>query len=354
MIGPETPNPTEPEIVIRILLIFTATAMTLLIGVQFLGEPDPVRPFEGMTVVIMSGSDDWGGLRRVIEDASNVAEDTLGCTVERVFVDWNDEAIVDEFRRFSSIVPTGICFMGYPGPEALIPELEDLREMEVAFSTYNSRFPEGEARYGTEGFGFVGIDGFAAGKALVEAAIEKHALSAGDTAMLAGDLDHPARLAFRDGCLEAFAEGGLNVMRRVITSAQLATNPGPLADEIRDMAAAGTLPSVVCLTEFPVSLGDDLFQAAEIEPGSLPLIGLGMSPRHDRNNYDSGRGRRYVSLVASQDTALQAYLSILQVCMRRAIGATGLHIETPFEIIGLEDAATPVLRSDELRTVQVY
>jgi len=335
-------------------MIFTASLMSLLIGMQFLGDASPPRPFEKMNVIVLCGGEDWGALRRLVEGACQVAEDDLGCTVEPYMVSWDENHVMNEFRRVSSILPSGICIMGYPGPESIYYEMEDLRDEDIAVTSFNSRYPAAEARFGSEGFGYVGVDGYEAGYKLAKAAIETHEIKPGETAMLLGDLSHPARADFRKGSHAGFAEGGVLVLEREASAWELEQNPDPIARELAQMRDDGTLPKVLSLSEFPISLGDRLLDRAGFSGGTLPLIGMGLDAQTNRNLFNSGRRFEHVTLLASQDVALQVYLAIAQVCMTRSSTAAGLHINTPVEIIGRDSDAPNLLKSDDVRSIRVY
>ena len=338
----------------RVFLILTAVFMSMLIGLQFIGDPTPARPFEDMTVVLMSTDDPQNDIQRILNEAINAAQDRLGCDILLSPTRWDDAATVNEIRRLVSALPAGICLMGYPAPTALLTELEDGREQEIMFTSYHSRFPDAEQLLATEGFGYAGVDGYRVGHELATASVVKHGLGPGDVAMLLGDLEHPARTDFRDGCVAAFEAAGVVVDQRIMTSLDLSEARQPMAAELAAMKESGTLPSVLCCSETPIYMANYLLEDAEIEPGSLPLIGMGLELLADLSLMDSAAKGGHISLLASPDIQLDAYLAILQVCMSSSFGADGVVIHTPFRIIEPgDDMRESEFQSSADRFVQV-
>lgn len=336
----------------RVFLAFTALSLALLIGLQFVDEPRAARPFEDYTVAIILPDEDGRGMRERVYDAGHAAESDLGCRVEPILVTWTGEGIARAVQQLATAQSTGICIMGYPADESLLSSLEDALDLEVPVTTFNSRFPPGEDRASGNGFGFVGLDGYKTGYALGKMAIRKHGLQPGDTGLIFGDLTHVSRTPFRDGCLAAFEEAGLRVNQYNISMETMVSRPERLQQWLSELARNDQLPDVAFFTETQSRYASNAFQDAGITPGQVPLIGLGFLQRPDANAIDSGRGGLHVSLLASQDITLEAYMAILQVCMTRSIGAPGLQIDIPLKIIGFQDEGSAALQSDSQRFVQ--
>ena len=326
----------------RILLILTACLLASLLALQFAGEARPARPFESLTITVICGSDESSGLDQAVYNGVVAAEADLGCDVDFRPAPWQGDRAAAVFQQVMSGVPDGICIMGYPAQDLMRSYMEDAREQEIVITSYNTPYAAAEAQYGLDGFGFAGSDGYRAGYELISAAIKKHGLKPGDVALLLGDVEHPARARFLDGCLAALEPGGLRADRVQITTAQLYDAPGELSDLLARRKAAGTLPDLICFTEHALSSAVRRVRDAGIDPGEIPLVGFGITPNID--DWMRPNEQQYVSLFVGQDVTLQAYLAILQACMGKVYGAQGLHINTPFDIVDCD--AAPVAAVD--------
>jgi simple sugar transport system substrate-binding protein len=319
----------------RVFLTFTAILLSILIAVQFAGDPVRERPFSNMTIVVLASSDSQGHLENAIGMATDYIEMDLGCIVEVENVDWDPDRELTTFRNAMSAIPSGICVTGYPSYDALLPEIEEAVDLEIAVTGFNDYLGATEERFRSLGFGFVGIDAYQAGYDLVKAAIARHQLGPDSNVMLMGDLENPARAPFRDGCLAAFHEGGVQVTRRIITSRALNMDEEAVTQEFRAMAQRDTLPDLICFTEIPLRILVRILEAARIETEDQPiLIGIGMNPEQESAQYFSFRDDTGVSMIAEQDVALNLYLAIVQACMYSAYQSPGLHITTPTRVKG--------------------
>lgn len=337
----------------RVVLVTTAVIMALLIGLQFMGDPRPARPFERFTVAVICPVDGNGEIRRVIADAWEAASDNLGCRVEPVYVPWDEGDFDQEYRQVASAFPSGICIMGYPLDQTLLEELAASFENEVVTTSFHARFPDAERRFGAEGFGFVGVDGYETAYRLAETAIKKHSLQPGQRGLIVGDLAHPARESYRNGYRAALEAGGILVEEHIVTTGELNTAPDTFATWLSGERERGTLPHLICFTEIPLRLAAQAMNNAGIEPGTAPLIGIGLDPYTDAVVLSAEHWGRHISLIASQDVALQAYLAILQVCMTKTLGTPGLYMNTDTQILGYDTDTVGVLNSDNLRFVQL-
>lgn len=337
----------------RILLTFTALVMATVIALQFAGEGNPIRPFENMSVVVLYAGNESGGWDHEIQQGFRAAAHDLGCYVQFQSTSWNPESAAAAFQEAMSTGPMAICVMGYPAQDLLLPHLLDARDLEIVVTSYNSPFPQGEQSFSREGFGYAGTDGHAAGLALIQAAIKKHDLAPGATALLVGDLDHPATGAFRDGCLAAFEDGGVVVETLKTATGELMESTADFRAMLVERRRAGTLPDVICFTERRLNHIARALEEARFAPGEVPLVGISIAPKP----YDAPNQRewdRYVSLYVAEDLKLQTYLAVLQACIGRTYGSQGLHVNTPFQIFDRDNPPRPLSHDSENLFVQRY
>lgn len=315
----------------RILLTISALVMASIIALQFAGKGDPVRPFENMMVVVLYAGDGSGTQDLAIQRGFRAAAQDLGCEIRQRSTTWDPEIATVGFQEAMSIGPYAICIMGYPAQDQLMPYLADARELEIVVTSYNAPFPAGEEEFSREGFGFAGTDGHAAGTALIEAAIKKHQLAPGSTALLIGDLDHPATSAFREGCLTAFHGGGVSVGMMKTPVDTLRESMEEVKAQLGRLRDTGDLPDLICYTERRLYRMADTIKDLGLAPGDVPLVGIHVAP-DAYNPPDPQAWNNYVSLYVGEDVSLQAYLAVLQACISRTYGAQGLHINTPFHL----------------------
>jgi simple sugar transport system substrate-binding protein len=213
--------------------------------------------------------------------------------------------------------------MGHPGDEAFGPLIDDAVKQGIIVTSQNTTLDQSEAKYIANGFGYVGAELYAAGHSLGMEAIKRFGLKSGDRAMVWGLLSQPTRGLRTKGVKEALEESGLIVDYIEIDSA---TNADPTAGTPTFAGYVSSHPDVKLVVTDHGGLTATLetyLKAAGKGPDDVFGIGFDLSPA----TLAAVRGG-WTDLVIDQQPWLQGYLPILQICLSKVYGFSGLHINT--------------------------
>ena len=161
----------------------------------------------------------------VYNGAVQAAKDT-GAQVNYVWSNWDTQKMIQQFTEAAATKPDGIAVMGHPGDESFGPLIDAAESKGILVTSQNTELPKAQAKYGANGFGYVGAVNYDAGHALGAEAVKRFGLKSGDRAMVWGLLSQPSRGERTKGVIDAFKEAGLTVDYNEIDSA---TNSDPAA-----------------------------------------------------------------------------------------------------------------------------
>jgi simple sugar transport system substrate-binding protein len=213
--------------------------------------------------------------------------------------------------------------MGHPGDESFDSLIVDAEKNGILVTSQNTTLPKMEAAYAANGFGYVGQDLYGAGFALGNEAIKRFGLKAGDKAMVWGLLSQPTRGERTKGAKEALEKAGLKVDYIEIDAA---TNKDPAAGTPTFVGYVSANPDVkLVVTDHGglTATAETYLKAAGKKAGEINIAGFDLSPA----TVTAIRGG-WTGLVIDQQPWLQGYLPILQLCLSKTYGFSGLHIDT--------------------------
>jgi simple sugar transport system substrate-binding protein len=240
-----------------------------------------------------------------------------------VWSDWNVQTMLTQFSEVAATAPDGIAVMGHPGDEAFDSLIDQAEADGIIVTSQNTTLPNMEAAYAGAGFGYVGQDLYGSGHALGVEAIRRFGLASGDRAMVWGLLSQPTRGLRTQGVIDAFEEGGLVVDYLEIDDA---TNADPAAGTPTFVGYVSANPDVrVVVTDHGglTATMETYFTAAGLGVDDAYGVGFDLSPA----TVAAIRGG-WTDLVIDQQPWLQGYLPILQICLTKVYGFSGLHIDT--------------------------
>jgi simple sugar transport system substrate-binding protein len=265
-----------------------------------------------------------GGVFAVnLYNGAKQAASDLGCRVDYVWSDWDPQKMVQQFREAVATRPDGIVVIGVPGDEAFDPLIDDAVAKGIVVTTQTTTLPKAEKKYAAIGFGYVGSELYAAGHDLGAEAIKRFGLKAGDRGMVWGLLSQGTRGLRTKGVMDAFKEAGMIVDYIEIDSA---TNADPAAGTPTFAGYVSSHPDVkIVVTDHGglTATAETYLKAAGKKPGQLNVAGFDLSPA----TIAAIRGG-WTGLVIDQQEWMQGYLSILQICLTKVYGFSGLHINT--------------------------
>jgi simple sugar transport system substrate-binding protein len=258
----------------------------------------------------------------VYNGAVQAAKDT-GAQVNYVWSNWDPQKMIQQFTEAVATKPDGIAVMGHPGDEAFDSLIDDAESKGILVTSQNTELPKAQAKYQANGFGYVGAVNYDAGHALGAEAVKRFGLKAGDRAMVWGLLSQPSRGERTKGVIDAFKEAGLTVDYNEIDSA---TNADPAAGTATFTGYVSAHPDVkVIVTDHGglTATTETYLKAAGKNPGDIKMAGFDLSPA----TVAAIQGG-WTNLVIDQQEWLQGYLPILQLCLSKVYGFSGLDINT--------------------------
>jgi simple sugar transport system substrate-binding protein len=274
-------------------------------------------------IVFFPGGPAGGVFANNVYNGAKAAEADLGPTVQYVFSDWDPQKMIQQFQEAAATKPDGIAVMGHPGEDAFEPLIDAAEKNGIIVTSQNTTLPRVEANYAANGFGYVGQDLYGAGHALGAEAVKRFGLQAGDRAMVWGLVSQPTRGQRTQGVIDALEEAGLTVDYLEIDSA---TNADPVAGTPTFAGYVSSNPDVKLVVTDHGGLTATLetyLKAAGKGPDDIYGAGFDMSPA----TLAAIRGG-WTDLVIDQQPWLQGYLPVLQICLTKTYGFSGLHIDT--------------------------
>ncbi|MCS7220647.1 MAG: substrate-binding domain-containing protein [Anaerolineae bacterium] len=277
----------------------------------------------GVRIVFFPGGPAGGVFAVNVYNGARQAEMDLGPKVDYVWSDWDPQKMIQQFREAVATMPDGIAIMGHPGDEAFGPLIDDAIAKGIIVTSQNTDLPQAEAKYKDKGFGYVGQELYPTGYALGKEAVKRFGLKAGDRAMVWGLLSQPTRGLRTKGVIDALEEEGLVVDYIEIDAA---TNKDPAAGTPTFTGYVSAHPDVKLVVTDHGGLTATLetyLKAAGKGPDDIYAAGFDLSPA----TVAAIRGG-WTDLVIDQQPWLQGYLPILQICLTKIYGFSGLHIDT--------------------------
>jgi simple sugar transport system substrate-binding protein len=274
-------------------------------------------------IVFFPGGPEGGVFAVNVYNGAVQAQADLGVQVSYVWSNWDPQTMLQQFQDAAATKPDGIAVMGHPGDEAFDPLIEDAESKGIIVTSQNTTLPNMEAMYAPAGFGYVGQDLYGAGHALGAEAVKRFGLKAGDRAMVWGLLSQPTRGQRTQGAIDALKEAGLTVDYLEIDSA---TNADPVAGTATFTGYVAANPDVkLVITDHGglTATAETYLKAAGKNPGDILIAGFDLSPA----TVAAIKGG-WTELVIDQQPWLQGYLPILQICLTKVYGFSGLHVDT--------------------------
>jgi simple sugar transport system substrate-binding protein len=278
---------------------------------------------KGVNIVFFPGGPEGGVFAVNVYNGAVQAQKDLGPTVQYVWSGWDPQKMIEQFKSSEATKPDGIAVMGHPGDTAFDPLIDDAESKGIIVTAQNTELPNAMAKYAAAGFGYVGASNYTAGQSLGNEAVKREGLKSGDRVMVWGLLSQPTRGLRTKGVIDAFKAAGLTVDYIEIDSA---TNSDPSAGTPTFTAYVAAHPDVkLVVTDHGglTATAQTYLSAAGKKPGDILVAGFDLSPA----TVDAIKGG-WTTLVIDQQEWLQGYLPILQICLTKVYGFSGLYVNT--------------------------
>ena len=308
-------------------------------------EPTP-KWCEGVRIAAFPGGPQGGVFANNVYNGYRQAELDLGPSVTYYFSNWDPNTMLTQLQQAIATKVDGIAFMGHPGDAATDPQIDKAFAQGIIFTTANTALPEAQKKYGPEGMGYVGAPNHAAGLALGAEAAKRAGLKAGDEAFVwelkgqGGD-----RGSRTVGVIEAIEKAGGKVIYQEIDKA---TDANPNAGTATFVGVMKANPGIKLVVTDHGALTSNVgvyARAASLKRGQVYFAGFDLSPNSAKAIQEG-----YQNLVIDQQPYLQGYLPILNICLTKKYGFSGLDVNTAGAFVDAKnvDAVAP-LAAKEIR-----
>ncbi|MBA7527951.1 hypothetical protein ES705_20133 [subsurface metagenome] len=308
-------------------ILFVLLTMIFLMSVASAGFAEQ-KHFAGIRIVFFPGGPPGCPFASVVYRGAKAAENDLGCKVDYVWSGWLPDKMVAQFKDAVARRPDGIAIMGHPGPDAFAPLVDEAIAKGIIVTSQNTTLPPIEEKYKDKGFGYVGQEMYASGVMLGKGAIKRAGLKRGDRAMVWGLVSQETRGLISKGCIDALEDAGMKV------------DYIEISDAINTEAALGTPVFAGYVSKNPdvkliitdhgalTATAETFMKATRKKPGDIYIAGFDLSPATAE-----AIKKGYTDVVLDQQPWLQGYLPILQICLTKKYGFSGLHIDTGAALI---------------------
>lgn len=323
-------------------------ALALTLGVATAARADnPVEKWcSGVTIAAFPGGPQGGPFGTVVFNGYRQAELDLGPKVTYYFSNWDPSQMITQLQQAIATKVDGIAFMGHPGDDATDALIDKAYAQGTVVTTDNTSLPKAQAKYASQGMGYVGAPNYDAGHALGAEAAKRAGLAAGDEVFVWGLKAHGGDRGQRTvGVVDALTEAGAKVIYQEIDDA---TNADPNAGTATFVGIMKSHPGIKLVVTDHGALTANVgvyAKAASLKPGDVYFAGFDMSP-NTAQAIESG----YQNLVIDQQPFLQGYLSLVNICLTKKWGFSGLDINTAGAFVDANNVdKIAALAADQIR-----
>jgi len=286
---------------------------------------DPVAKWcSGVKIAAFPGGPQGGVFANNVYNGFKQAELDLGPTVTYYFSNWDPNMMLTQIKQAIATKVDGIATYGFGGDDATDPLVDQAYAQGTIFTSLNTSLPAAQKKYAASGFGYVGAPNYSAGFALGSEAAKRANLKSGDEVFVWGLKGQGGDRAQRTvGVIDAFDKVGAKVIYQEIDSA---TNADPNAGTATFVGVMKANPGIKIVVTDHGGLTSNVgvyAKAASLQPGQVFFAGFDMSPNTAQAVKDG-----YQNLVIDQQPYLQGYIPILNICLTKKYGFSGLDINT--------------------------
>jgi simple sugar transport system substrate-binding protein len=288
------------------------------------------KEFAGIKIIFFCGGLKNDSVASIIYNGARQAEKDYGCNVEYVFSNWDPNKIIDDFKDAIEKKPDGICVMGHPGDKEAFPLVDEAISRGIIVTTQNVELPKIEEKYSDKGFGYVGQNTYKAGYNLAKMCIKRMNIKPGDKVVVWGALNSLSKKNARSmGNLDCFTDNNIKAdfLEMTVEARSKPMSKG-YEDFINYYKSNPDLKLIIVNGGVLTGAIMDIFKKAGIPSKKIKCAGYDLS-----EGSISGIKEGYIDFVNDQQPYLQGYLPILQVCLTKKYGFSGLHINTDSSFI---------------------
>jgi len=289
---------------------------------------------KGVNIVFMTGGDLGSGFADVVYNGAVQATADLGPTTQYVGSAWDVNKMITDFKTAAATHPDGIAVMGHPGDDAFKPLIDSAEKAGIIVTSQNTSLDKTEAAYKGVGFGYAGATLYTQGQSVGNEAISQFGLKSGDEVFLWGLESQPGRGQRTKGVDDALKAGGIKVDYLEIDDATQKDISAGIPIFTGFMSGHPNVKAVITDHGDLTASLPKLLQAAGKKPGDVMGAGFDAEPPSIQGIKDG-----WIGFVNDQQEWLQGYLPILNICLTKKYGFSGLHVDTGAGFITKDNVA---------------
>jgi simple sugar transport system substrate-binding protein len=305
------------------VLLSIILSLSLLLTACGEKEESGTKWCAGTDIVFFPGGAAGGPFETVVYNGAVAAAADLGPNVEYVWSEWNPEKMITQFSEAMATKPDGIAIMGHPGDEAFGPLVDEAEAQGIVVTSMNTQLASLQAKYASNGFGYVGAILYDAGWALGKESVARAGLKPGDKAFVWGLLAQAGRGERTKGVVESLEDSGLEVIYQEIDDTTNADAAAGIPIFVGVMSSNPDIKLVVTDHGNLTSTQQSLFESAGLSADAVFGAGFDLS-----SATVAAIKAGWTDLVIDQQQWLQGYMAILQICLTHNYAFTGLQIDT--------------------------
>ena len=324
------------------LIVFTGIAVFALLSSR--KEKQIKSLFDGTEIVFFCGGNQNDSYARIVYNGAKAAEKEFGVKVKYIWSGWNSKLMADQFKDAVASKPDGICMMGHPGGNIIKPLMDEAVDNGIIVTFQDTDVPLARDLYKSKGSGYVGEEALYCGRRIARVAIRKYAVKRGETAVVLG-LRMPVtglvstlpdiktikdRTKRSIGAVDALLKGNLKVYAYNIPPE---VDAAPESDKAFDFIKKvfSKHPDIKILTVDHgglTSAVSGFLKQMKHNPENTIVLGFDLSRKTV-----AGIEEGYLDIVSDQQPFLQGFFPILQVCLSKKYGFSGLFVDTGSSLV---------------------
>ncbi len=289
---------------------------------------------KGVTIDFMTGGNLGSGFADVVYNGAVQATADLGPTTNYIQSNWDINKMITDFQTAVASHPDGIAVMGHPGDDSFKPLIDKAEAAGIIVTSQNTTLDKTEAAWKGSGFGYVGATLYTQGQSVGNEAVSLFGLKAGDEVFVWGLAAQQGRGQRTKGVVDALKAANITVDYLEIDDKTNKDASAGVATFTSFISAHPGIKAVITdhgdlTAQLPVFLAK-----AGKQPGDIKGAGFDAEPASIKGVQDG-----WIGFVNDQQEWLQGYLPILQICLTKKYGFSGLHVDTGAGFITKDNVA---------------
>ena len=280
----------------------------------------------------MAGGSEDNYFARIIARGARDAARDLGVDLTLYWSNWDSDTMLFQFKQAIDSQADGIAIMGHPGGVSLGPFVAEARRKGIVVSSLNVNLPQIENHWISEGFGYVGQDVTESGRRLARQAIVKFHITSRTKVAVLGVRLIPGRGLRTASIISEFITHGISP-EYLDFSPEIGNDQ--LLTKRLGLLFSGKPDWDVIIVDINTSVFLKAYRNSNLPPERYQTASFDLSP-----DIVMALQNGYIDLVIDQQPYLQGYLAVLQLCLSKGYGFSGLHILTDASVLDKDSVTT--------------